>query len=255
MKLVSVKKIERNPYQPRDDIEKETIREMIASVKRHGLLQPIIVRKVNEGYQIAAGERRYQAAMEAGMTEVPVIERDMTDKEMLEIALIENVHREEMSPIEKARGFKRLMGEFKMTQGEVARIFGMSRPAVANTIRLLDLPEEVALALKRKEITEGHARTVLGINNKEAVKTLLCYIKEKKISVRECEEIVRKIGRKREKGKGEGETQAKRKEYERILTEIFRTKVKVKVENGKGTIEIEIYSREDIERIIDQLKG
>lgn len=255
MKYITTEEIQKNPYQPRGNLDEDTLEEMVASIKRYGMLQPILVRKVDGGYQIAAGERRYRAALKAGLKEIPIIERVLTDREMLEIALIENVHREEISPVDKAKGLKRLMEEFGMTQGELGKVFGMSRPAIANSVRLLGLPEEARLALERKEITEGHARAILGIKNKKVLDTVLGHIKEKRITVRECEEIVRKTGMKPGGKESKSEKKEEERKYEEILTEILGTKVRIRMKGERGKIEIEFYSKDDIERIIDKTKN
>lgn len=251
MKIARVTEIEANPYQPRGTIDEKSIEEMVASMKKYGLLQPILVRSVGEKLQIAAGERRFRAAVKAGLVEIPVIEKELNDREMLELAMIENIHREDMSPLDKARGFKRLMDEFKLTQGDIAEIFGISRPAVANTVRLLGLPEKVKNALEKKEITEGHARALLAVRDDRALENLTEHLVEKRITVRECEDIVRKITSHADRTAIQADSDQLSKKYEELLSENLGLRVRIKDEKGRGRIEIDFYSYEDIERLVE----
>jgi len=251
IKYISVEEIRINPYQPRKEMVDSELDEIVSSIKKYGILQPILVRKNGNGYQIIAGERRYRASKKLGLEEIPVIEMEVNDREMLELAMIENLHREDISPIDKAEGFKRLLEDFRLTQRELANIFGISRPAIANTIRLTELPEKVKYALRKKEITEGHARSLLGIKNEKVLDNLLKRIKERSMTVRECEGIVRELSS--SNTRNIGNLLPVEREYERMLSEKLGTKVRLKKEKTGGRIEIEYYSQEDLERIIETI--
>ncbi|MEW5945511.1 MAG: ParB/RepB/Spo0J family partition protein [bacterium] len=254
VKNVKIEALKPNPYQPRKYVYGSKMQEITASIKKHGMLQPILVRfdETDGMYQIIAGERRYRAAIEAGLKEVPVIEKETDEREMLEIALIENLHREDISPIEKAEGFRSLMKDFDMTQREIAESFGMSRPAIANTLRLLDLPESVKTALRKKEITEGHARALLGLKSETAMKNIIKRICSRGMTVRECEDVVRFLQRGGGRNRREGDNiTGEERDIMEFLSERFGTRVKI-VKNGRGgRVEIEFYDREDLERIIE----
>jgi len=256
MTSVPISSIVPNPYQPRSDFDPAAIEALSASIVKYGILEPLILREVaNGGYEIIAGERRFRAAKKSGLKEVPAIIRNSTDSEMLELAMIENLLREDMSPIDKAKGFKRLTEEFRFTQNQISQIMGMSRSAVANTIRLLDLPVNIQEALHKKEITEGHARAILSICDDRERNFALRRIMSSQMSVREAEELARILS-KHSKGNGKSNCIIYSNDESRlieVLQEKLGTKVHVIRSVTGGRIEIEFYSDEDLNRIFEAL--
>lgn len=261
---ISIEDIETNPYQPRRHFDPESLQELAASIKEHGVLQPLLVRKKDPGYQLIAGERRLRAAKQAGLSTVPVVVKGLDDRTVMEIALVENLQREDLNPLEEAEAYQRLITEFNLTQEEVAKAVGKSRPAIANTLRLLNLPEPIQQLVANGQLTMGHARALLSLERPEEQ----LYISEKiiteKLSVRETEEIVRQTrlsGVSRETP-GE-EEEKKQKERQKIdpnlqaiiddMTRLFGTKVRIKKNGERGKIEIEYYSPEEFERITEIL--
>lgn len=261
---ISIEDIETNPYQPRRHFDPESLQELAASIKEHGVLQPLLVRKKDPGYQLIAGERRLRAAKQAGLSTVPVVVKALDDRMVMEIALVENLQREDLNPLEEAEAYQRLITEFNLTQEEVAKAVGKSRPAIANTLRLLNLPEPIQQLVANGQLTMGHARALLSLERPEEQ----LYISEKiiteKLSVRETEEIVRQTrlsGVSRETPR-EGE-EKKQKERQKIdpnlqaiiddMTRLFGTKVRIKKNGERGKIEIEYYSPEEFERITEIL--
>jgi ParB family transcriptional regulator, chromosome partitioning protein len=257
MLKVPVSSIQPNPYQPRTEFDPAAIDSLCASIAKYGIIEPLIVREREAGvFEIIAGERRFRAAKKLGLSEVPVIIRNSSDLEMLEIAMIENLHREDISPIDKANGFRKLIDEFRYTQNQISQIMGMSRSAVANTIRLLDLPEKIQEALHRKYITEGHARAILCIKDDRERDFALKRIIGSQMSVREAEELSR-ILEKNSKGAGKNGCATSYTNDELRLIEILQEKLGTKIHvirNGSsGKIEIEFYSNEDLNRIFEAL--
>lgn len=275
-----IKNIAANPYQPRCNFDKEKLQELAASIKEFGVVQPVVVRKKGRSYELVAGERRLRAAGLAGLTKVPAIVKDYDDAKMMEIALIENIQRHDLNPIEEAQGLRRLMQEFKLTQEQTAEKVGRSRSAVTNILRLLNLPEQVQKQIINGVLTMGQAKQLLGLPKPEQ----MCEVAEAIIangwSSRMTEEVVRKLkeGKKlkivRElieeeaKNKDNKEKKPKREptendifchDFEQRLVEFLGTKVKVVPkldEQGRqgGTIHIEYYSAEDLERIYEVLQ-
>ena len=276
-----IKNIAANPYQPRCNFDEEKLQELAASIKEFGVVQPVVVRKKGRSYELVAGERRLRAAGLAGLTKVPAIVKDYDDAKMMEIALIENIQRHDLNPIEEAQGLRRLMQEFKLTQEQTAEKVGRSRSAVTNILRLLNLPEQVQKQIINGVLTMGQAKQLLGLPKPEQ----MCEVAEAIIangwSSRMTEEVVRKLkeGKKlkivRElieeeaKNKDNKEKKPKREptendifchDFEQRLVEFLGTKVKVVPkldEQGRqgGTIHIEYYSAEDLERIYDAAAG
>ncbi len=246
-----------NPFQPRREIEGPEFEELVASVRRHGILQPVIVRPAAGGYEIIAGERRWRAAQAAGLTRIPAVVKEIEDREMLELALIENLRREDLNPIERARAFGRLTGEFHLTQEQIAEIVGGSRSAIANTLRLLDLPGEVQAAMSQGRITEGHGRALLMLQ--EQPKVLLeiwRMVEEKGLSVRETEELakarLRRVSRETP-GRHRSTQDPQIMDLAAQLRERYATSVAIAPNGKKGTIQIHYYSQDDLERLIDLL--
>lgn len=253
---IEVSQLSPNPFQPRREVEGPEFEELVSSVRRHGILQPIIVRRADGGYEIVAGERRWRAARAAGLPRIPAVIKEITDPEMLEFALIENLRREDLNPIERASAYHRLAEEFHMTQEQVAEVVGGSRPAVANTMRLLELPSEVQAAISRGRLSEGHGRALLMIEDQpRAVIELWRMVEEKGLSVRETEDLVktrlRRVSR---------ETPARRPGSDPVITDLaaqlrekYTTSVAIVPKGKKGTIQIHYYSQDDLERVIDLL--
>jgi ParB family chromosome partitioning protein len=260
---LSVDKISFNPYQPRESVDAEKLQELVESIRMHGVVQPIVVRPVGGGrYELVAGERRLRAAIAAGLTTIPAVVRQLTNQQSLQIALIENLQREDINPIEAAAAYRRLTEEFGLTQEEVAASLGKSRSAVANTLRLLNLPTEVQDYVRSGQLSEGHARAILSVQDAEMQRELAQRAVREGLSVRQTERMVREWERRltgvsgivsRETSSAEPDPNVA--EIESRLREIFRTKVTLVINKDRGRIEIEFYSSDDLERILSLLTG
>lgn len=244
-----------NPYQPRRILDEEKLDELAASLREHGLIQPVVVRPSSEGYQLVAGERRWRAAYRAGFTTIPALIRPCSDREMLEIALIENMQREDLNAIEAAEAYQMALSEFQMTQEELARRIGKSRAAIANTLRLLNLEEEIRQAIGEGRISEGHGRALLGIQDSRARLRLMKRIEREGLTVREVEYLVQQS---LEGGKSPVRKSRSRpinpnlQEIAEKLSRQWGTRVWVKPRRtGGGTIVIAYHSEEDLERILE----
>ena len=245
-----------NPFQPRTEFDEEALSELAASIKAIGIVQPITVRAVEEGkYEIIAGERRWRAAKMAGLKEIPVIIREYSHQEMVEIALIENIQRENLNPIEEAQAFKRLLEEFQLKQDEVAERVSKSRTAVTNSMRLLKLDEKVQQMIIDDMISTGHARALLAIEDKEQQYILANKIFDEKLSVRETEKLVKDLKKpKKEKTKKDTSNDFIYRDLEEKMRSVIGTKVSVNQKSkGKGKIEIEYYSDEELEHIFEMI--
>jgi ParB family chromosome partitioning protein len=248
--------ISANPYQPRHDVAGPEFDELVASVRRHGVLQPVVARPTEGGFQIVAGERRFRAAQAAGLATIPAVVREITDREALEVALIENLRREDLNPMERARAYLRLSGEFGLTQEEVADAVGGSRSSVANTLRLIDLPEEVQQAIDFGRLSEGHGRALLGVSDRKRLLELWEHVERRGLSVRETEVLVKAATRNVSR-----ETIARKllgkdpvlADLAAKLQERYGTNTSILTKGKKGTIQINYYSSEDLERLIDLL--
>jgi ParB family chromosome partitioning protein len=257
---VPLTELKPNPEQPRRSFSQASLDELASSLKTHGLIQPIVVEKSpSGGYLIVAGERRYRAAALAGLTEVPVLVRSFTPQKRLEIALIENVQREDLNPVEEAEAYRSLMSLGGRSQEEVADVVGKSRSAVANSIRILKLPEPMLSALREGALTSGHAKALLSVTDPGRRDMLFARIIAEGISVRETEASAADINNPRmPAARPEKVVKAKEpeiREVENRLIEALGTKVDIKGDATKGTIAIEYYSLEDLERILDVLAG
>ncbi|MDP2400382.1 MAG: ParB/RepB/Spo0J family partition protein [Actinomycetota bacterium] len=238
-----------NPKQPRTDIDEDGIAELADSIKKVGLLQPIIVRPLGEGYQIIAGERRWRAARSAGLEKVPVRVLGVTDTESLEIALIENLQREDLNAIEEARGYRRLLTEHQMTQAELADKVSKSRSAITNALRLLDLPEEVQELVYKGSLSPGHARAVLSVPDEALRVKLAEKLVAEGLSVREAENLARLFAAGQIERAPRPQTPKSFKVVARRLRLVLGTGVRVKQAANKGKIEIEFHGEDDLERI------
>ena len=247
--------IEPNREQPRKNFDEDALLELAESIKQFGVLQPLLVQKKDDYYEIIAGERRWRAAKLAGLKEVPVIIKDFSDQEVVEIALIENIQREDLNAIEEAVAYKRLMEEFHLKQDEIAERVSKSRTAVTNAMRLLKLDERVQDMLIQDMISPGHARTLLGIEDKDQQYNLAMRIFDEKLSVRDTEKIVKDLQKpKKEEKKKEADPQMEviYQQLEERIKSIVGTKVAIQHKNkNKGKIEIEYYSQAELERLID----
>lgn len=254
--MLKISEIEPNRSQPRKDFDENSLSDLAQSISQHGLLQPLLVRPLPiGGYQIVAGERRYRACRMAGLTEVPVTIRELSDTETMELALIENLQREDLSPIEEALGYKALIDEHGFSQEKVATSVGKSRPAIANSLRILKLPDSVLEYVKQDKISAGHARALLMLDNEEDMLELAELIYKKDLSVRQAEKLAKK------KPEVEEDTQPERKPsfysmVELALNESLGRKIKVNKNKGKqgGVLQIEFYSDEELTELSNKLK-
>lgn len=255
--LVKITMVEPNREQPRKTFDEESLNELAESIKQFGLLQPILVQDRKDYYEIIAGERRWRAAKIAGLKEVPVIIKNLTEQEIVEISLIENIQRENLNPIEEALAYKKLLNEFHLKQEEVAERVSKSRTAVTNSMRLLKLAEEVQKMVVKEEITTGHARALLGIEDEEQQIYTAKKIVDEKLSVRDIEKLVKNMNKpaKEKKSSEQKNRDFIYQDIEEKLKLSLGTKVSIAAkENGSGKIEIEFYSGDDLERLLDILK-
>lgn len=253
---VSLAELRPNPYQPRKQFQEESLQELANSIREHGIVQPLVVRKSIHGYEIVTGERRFRAAKLANLDQVPIVIRDCSDDQMMEIALIENLQREDLNPIEIATAYRKLMDHFSLTQEELAQRVGKSRPHVANFLRLLQLPMDIQEDVSRGTISMGHARTLLAVESLEIQRQLAKKVVEEGISVRELEALVQQMqegGKKRKEKRQPKPITPMMRQYEEYLQQILETPVKIKQGRRKGKIEIEYYSEQELERIVDFL--
>ena len=247
---VSIDKVEPNKEQPRKKFDEEALAELADSISKYGVLQPLLVQDNGKYYEIIAGERRWRAAKIAKLKEIPVIIKNYTEQERAEISLIENLQREDLNPIEEAVAYKRLLEEFNLKQEEVAERVSKSRTAVTNSMRLLKLDERVQQMLIDGQISSGHARALLGVENKEGQFMLAQNVVDKKLSVRDIEKLVKKEPSKEKEDKKDDPMNVIYQDMAEKLKEILGTKVSVNNKNGKGKIEIEYYSPEEFDRIV-----
>ena len=255
--IVRITQIEPNREQPRKNFDEDTLQELADSIKQFGLLQPILVQDRKTYYEIIAGERRWRAAKLAGLKEVPVIIRDYTEQEIVEISLIENIQREDLNPIEEAQAYKRLLTEFNLKQDEVAERVSKSRTAVTNSMRLLKLCDEVQQMIIDDMLSTGHARALISIEDPEQQYTIAQKVFDEKLSVRDVEKLVKNLN-KPEKAKKTAEGDNSLDVIYRDVAEKLKQSLGTKVEisskgNGSGKIEIEFYNHDDLDRIIELL--
>lgn len=253
VKEINIKELRPNPYQPRKVFEKEAIEELKASILEHGILQPIIVRKSIRGFEIVVGERRYRAALEASLQTVPAVVRELSEQQMMELAVLENLQREDLSPIEEAHAYQLLMKKLKLTQEEVAKRLGKSRPHIANHIRLLSLPKDIQRYISDGKLSMGHGRALLGLKKKEKLPVLVDKIVMEGLNVRQVEQLIQQLNENVSRETKIEKTEKKSvfiKEQESFLRERFGTTVHIKQTNHKGKIEIEFFSNEDLDRIL-----
>lgn len=255
---IEVSRIDFNPFQPRKSLDEGSLEELTASVKVHGVIQPIVVRAAEGGqFQLVAGERRLRAARAAGLKTIPAVVRDMEDQQSLEVALIENIQREDINAIDAAVAYRRLIDEFNLSQEEISERVGKSRPTIANTLRLLQLPERVRERVATGELSEGHARALLLVKNPTAIPLIADDLVRRQCSVREAERICKswnnaaKIARENDPPQPATHLAA----VEEQLRHFFKTRVRVVGGEDKGRIEIEFYGEEDLNRILELIGG
>lgn len=254
--MVNITKVEPNREQPRKNFDEDALEELAESIKQFGLLQPILVQDRKTYYEIIAGERRWRAAKKAGLKEVPVIIKNLTEQEIVEISLIENIQREDLNPIEEALAYKKLLTEFNLKQDEVADRVSKSRTAVTNSMRLLKLCDEVQQMIINDMISTGHARALIGIEDPEEQYAIAQRIFDEKLSVRDVEKLVKNLGKPKLKKPNDKDKSLEiiYRDIEENLKQKLSTKVAISSKgNGTGKIEIEFYSHEDLEKLIDLL--
>lgn len=250
-----------NPKQPRSRFDDETLKELAASIREVGILQPIVVRRTGQGYEVVTGERRLRAAKLAGLATVPVVLRDSDDSDLLREALIENIHREDLNPIELGEAFRQLLDELGLKQEELADRVGVSRSHIANTIRLLALPFEVQQLLTDEKISAGHARALLALGDQEAITSLSLRVAAEDLSVRETEEIVRRFieapaePSPKKKAAGSEPADPNLAEVEEILSEQLATRVVIRMGRRRGQVLIDFGSADDLDRIVSEIVG
>lgn len=252
---ININDIKPNENQPRKTFDPEKIEDLANSIKEHGVIQPLVVRKVENGYEIVAGERRWRAAREAGLTEVPCVVRELTDEQNMLFAIIENMQREDLNPIEEAEGLQRMITNFGMTQSEISKSVGKSRPYITNSLRLLKLPEEIKDMMVDGSLTTGHGRALITIEDEKKAVEIAKKIVKDGLSVRKIEELVNEKKKKRGKPAKRAPKSPDVLLVERELKGIFGTKVNLNTAGNKGVIEIEYYSKEEANRIIEMLKS
>ncbi len=253
--LIDINKIKPNKNQPRKYFDKDKIKTLEQSIKEHGVVQPIVIRNTKNGYEIVAGERRWRAAKNLDLKEIPCVIKDLNDEKLLEISLIENLQREDLNDIEEALAYKRLIEDFNLTQDRIGKIVGKSRSYIANTLRLLNLGEQVKELIIDGTISGGHGRALLRIEDLKLQKEIALKIIDENLSVRETEKLVARLIKKTIEKRKKDYKDSNLIYLEESLKEILGTKVNIVKGKKKGRIEIEYYSDEDLDRIIELLKS
>ena len=250
-----ISKIKPNPKQPRHSFDENALEELSDSIKQNGILQPLLVRKVGQNYQIVAGERRYQAAKKAGLKELPVVIKDISDEDVFKLALIENLQRSDLTPIEEARGYRQLIDENGLTQEQLGKALSKSRSAITNTLRLLDLPVEVQEMMGEGKLSAGHARAILAVPSEEGRIKLAQKVVAERLSVRQTESLAPLFSGMQAEKKPRPVMPQSYKRVARQLRMTLDTNVKVKQTRGKNKIEIEFKDEDDLLRIISSIEG
>ncbi|MEJ9281978.1 ParB/RepB/Spo0J family partition protein [Ureibacillus thermosphaericus] len=251
---IPLQKLVANPFQPRKKFDDETIEELAQSIREHGIIQPIVVRKKGKKYEIVVGERRYRAAKLAKLEEIPAIIKEMTEEQMMELAILENLQREDLTPIEEAEAYQNLIEKLNFTQDDLAKRLGKSRPHITNMIRLLQLPEEVRQMVNDGALSMGHGRALLGLKNKRKIIEVAKKVVNQSLNVRQLEALIKQLN---ENVSRETKNSTNKDIFvqatESQLREFFGTNVQIKKTKNKGKIEIEFYSEDDLERILEIL--
>lgn len=255
--LCDIDIIKPNPYQPRRTFPKDDLEALSRSIKEQGIIQPVIVRKNETGYELVAGERRLRASKASGLKKIPAVVKDATDLELLQMSIVENIQRQDLNPMEEAEAYQRLIDEFNLTQEQTAKKIGKNRSTVANFIRLCRLPEEIKARLRDKVLTMGHARALLSIETSAKLNVAFKTVVSKGLSVRETEALVKKMKSKKKPPKKTLEN-SNDIYFSHLAEELSRelgTKVKIKRNGQKGKLEIEFFNNEDLDKLLDILKG
>ena len=251
---ISISQLRTNPYQPRKIFDKAALEELSDSIKEHGILQPVVVRKAGNHYELVVGERRFRAAKLAKLEEVPAIVKELTDQQMMELAILENLQREDLTPIEEAEAYQKLMEALNLTQEQLAFRLGKSRPHIANHVRLLALPKEVRELISDKKLSMGHGRTLLGLRSKKMIPETAAKVVRENLNVRQLENLVQRLNEDVPRETIEKKKDLFLEEKQAELRDRFGTKVQITKNKNKGKIEIEFFSEEDLERILELLK-
>lgn len=253
---VHSEEIKPNPFQPRENFDPQSIEELAQSIKEKGVIQPLLVRRKGDNYELIAGERRLRAAKSLGLKEIPIIVRDVSDQDSLELALIENIQREELNPIEEAHAYQHLMDKFQVTQEKISEVLGKSRVSITNTLRLLKLPHEIQGEMKKGRISFAHGRALLEIEDANYQRKIAQDIIAKGLSVRELENLIKSVRPKSIKRKiGQGQREPLVAILEEQLQHALATKVRISKRKKRGHINIEFYSPEDLKRIVNVIRG
>ncbi|MDQ0429174.1 MULTISPECIES: ParB/RepB/Spo0J family partition protein [Caryophanaceae] len=250
---ISVGEIRTNPYQPRKIFDQAALEELAESIKEHGILQPIVVRKAGEKFELVVGERRFRAAKLIKLKEVPAIIKELTDQQMMELAILENLQREDLTPIEEAEAYQKLMEALNLTQEQLAFRLGKSRPHIANHVRLLALPQNVRKLISDKELSMGHGRTLLGLRSKKLIPETAEKVVKENLNVRQLENLVQRLNEDVPRETIEKKKDIFIEEKQSELRDRFGTNVQIKKNKNKGKIEIEFFSEDDLERILELL--
>ncbi|MGH9199321.1 MAG: ParB/RepB/Spo0J family partition protein [Acidimicrobiia bacterium] len=249
---IALSHLSANPFQPRHAMDPQELSGLVESIRRHGVLQPIVVRASSGGFEVVAGERRWRAAEAAGLTTIPAVLRTLTDQEALELALVENLQREDLNAMERARAYRRLMADFGLTQEDIAERVGKSQPSVANSLRLLNLPRQIQVSLETGRITEGHARAILSAGAENAVLKLWERVERQGLSVRETEALARMRISREIRGRSRAQDPQLRS-IEQDLGRRYGAKVSVRGTRNRGQLAFEYYAEEDLQRLLDLL--
>jgi ParB family chromosome partitioning protein len=253
--VAGIGEIRPNRSQPRKDFDDASISELTSSIREKGIIQPLVVRQTGSGYEIIAGERRWRAAQKAGLAKIPVIVKEATDREMLELALIENLQREDLNPIEEAAAYSQLIEDFGLTHEDVSNRIGKERSTITNQLRLLRLFQDARQALIEGEITAGHARALLSIESEDKSRQILIAIRKQKLSVRATENLIKKLSKEKKETPEPGGYDPYLKQITDELKRTLSTQVRIVNKKGKGKIEIEYYSQDELERVSRILLG
>lgn len=251
---IDIQLIDINPNQPRKNFDAEKLRELAESIRQHGIIQPLVLKPEKARYLIVAGERRYRAARMAGLKQVPAVIKEVTNQELLQLSIIENIQREDLNPLEEAEGIAELMAQFSLNQEEAAEILGRSRSAVANSLRLLNLPQSVKEAVVEGKLSAGHARALLAIREKTLLEKAALYVLEKQFSVRETEQYVKRLLTEKPRVSAKP-ANLEFETAEREIGELLETKVHFKGSSKRGKIIIEYFSKEQLYALYEYLKG
>jgi len=257
LKTIPIGSIEPNPFQPRQEFRAEDLTDLANSIRQHGILQPLVVaEQPNSRFRLIVGERRWRAAKQAGLSNVPVIVRTASDEEQLELALVENIQRQDLNPLERARGYEQLMKRFGLTQDEVAKKMGKSRSAVANSLRLLSLPEMIQKAIGEGRLAEGHAKIIAGLDSRDLQMRFFERVVQTNASVRETERAAKKIQTKKHtEHSSAASSNDTISEYRQILERALSTKVEINHRKGTGSLTVHFYSEEELREIVKKVIG